>query len=164
MLLVGWFHLDSVPFCVKLISAAVGGEHGLKQKDFRAKSLNDWGMKMQIPVTITERNVSLAKEIKDRIREKAEHLERYFERITSCRVAIEVPHQSQTKGITYRVRIDMTVPGSEIVVSREQDENVNVVIRDAFDAARRELEDYVRRLRGHVKTHARRTSREESTA
>jgi cold shock CspA family protein len=45
------------------------------------------------------------------------------------------------------------VPGSEIVVNRDQHEDVYVALRDAFDAARRQLEDYGRRLRRETKTH-----------
>ena len=49
--------------------------------------------------------------------------------------------------------IDMTVPGTELVVKRESHEDIYVAIRDAFDAARRQLEDYARHQRGDVKTH-----------
>jgi len=50
------------------------------------------------------------------------------------------------------------VPGGELVANREPDEHhaysdVYVAIRDAFDAMRRQLEDYARRQRGQVKEH-----------
>jgi cold shock CspA family protein len=50
------------------------------------------------------------------------------------------------------------VPGGELVVARSPSahaahEDVLVAIRDAFDAARRELMDYARRKRGQVKGH-----------
>jgi cold shock CspA family protein len=51
------------------------------------------------------------------------------------------------------VRIDLTVPGSELVIKRQPNEDIYVVIRDAFDAAYKKLEDYERKLRGEVKTH-----------
>jgi cold shock CspA family protein len=53
----------------------------------------------------------------------------------------------------YNVRIDMTVPGAELVIKREPNEDLDVAIRDAFDAARRQLEDFARRHRGAVKHH-----------
>jgi cold shock CspA family protein len=58
----------------------------------------------------------------------------------------------------YHVRIDLTVPGDELVVSRDPGkdqahEDVYVAIRDAFDAARRQLEDHARQQRLQVKTH-----------
>ncbi len=57
------------------------------------------------------------------------------------------------KGGAYKVRIDLTVPGDELVVSRQADEDLYVAIRDVFDAARRRLEDYSRRQRGSVKAY-----------
>ena len=76
----------------------------------------------------------------------------------SCRVAVEAPHKHHHKGKLYHVRINITVPDKELVVSREPDqhhahEDVYVAIRDAFDAMRRQLEDYARRRRGKVKRH-----------
>jgi ribosome-associated translation inhibitor RaiA len=43
------------------------------------------------------------------------------------------------------VRIDLKVPGKEIVVNRDHDEDIYVALRDAFDVARRQLEDHARR-------------------
>jgi cold shock CspA family protein len=72
-------------------------------------------------------------------------------------VVIEAPHQHQRKGKLYVVRIDLTVPGEEIAVTRSGPKDhahadVYVAIRDAFDSARRLLEDHARRFRGDVKT------------
>jgi cold shock CspA family protein len=76
----------------------------------------------------------------------------------SCRVVVEAQHQHHHKGNLYHVRVDITVPGHELVVSRDPKDHqahqdVYVAIRDAFDAARRQLEDYARKLRGDVKEH-----------
>ena len=59
--------------------------------------------------------------------------------------------QTQTSGRAFNVRLDITVPGKELVVNREADEDVYVALRDAFNAARRQLEDYGRRQRGEIK-------------
>jgi len=96
--------------------------------------------------------------VEARVRERAEKLDRFAGRIMSCRVVIEAPHKHHHKGGLYKVHIDITVPGGELVVNRESGldhghEDVYVAVRDAFDAARRQLEDYVRRQRGKVKTH-----------
>jgi hypothetical protein len=40
------------------------------------------------------------------------------------------------------VRVDITVPGREIIVNRERAADICIALRDAFDAARRQLEDY----------------------
>ena len=48
----------------------------------------------------------------------------------------------------------MRVPGhAEIVVNRQQDEDVYVAMRDAFDAVARRIEEVVRIKRGDVKSH-----------
>ena len=78
-------------------------------------------------------------------------------------VVVEAPHRHSHKGKMYHVRIDLSLPGREIVVGREPEQNhahedVYVAIRDAFNAAVRRLEDQTRKMRGDVKTHAQRTS------
>jgi len=86
-------------------------------------------------------------------------LERYSRRITGCHVVVAQPHRHHRAGRLYSVRIDLVVPGGEIVVNRDQHldhahEDVFVALRDAFAAARRRLEDHVRRMRGDEKRHA----------
>jgi ribosomal subunit interface protein len=113
---------------------------------------------MQIPVQVTFRHMSVSEAVEAQCWKEAAKLERYFDRITACRVVIEQPHRHHRKGNLYQVRVDLTVPGSEIVVTREPpahaaDEDLQVALREAFDTTRRELEDYARRLRGQVKTH-----------
>lgn len=108
---------------------------------------------MQVPVELTERNVNLDEAAKQRIIDKAYGLDNYFDRITACRVVAEVPHQHQNKGVEYRIQIEVDVPGKLLVVKRKPNVDLNAAIRDAFDAARRQLEDYARELRGDVKLH-----------
>ena len=58
-------------------------------------------------------------------------------------------------GHSYRVRITLRVPDDEISVGQHHlDEDIHRAVRGAFDAADRQLEDYVRRRRGQVKQHA----------
>ena len=113
---------------------------------------------MQLPLQITFRHMEPSAAMEANIREKASKLDRFFEHIMSCRVVVEAPDKHKHKGGIYHVSIDITVPDSEIVVSRKPDQNhahedAYVAIRDAFDAAKRQLEDYVRRRKQHVKTH-----------
>jgi len=103
---------------------------------------------MKLPLQITTRNISLSEAAEENIREKAAKLNTFCDRITSCRVLVEVPHRHKQRGTTYNVHIDMTIPGTEIVVKKEQSEDLYVSIRDAFDAARRQLQDYMQRQRG----------------
>lgn len=108
---------------------------------------------MELPLQITKRNVSLSEAQKENIRLKAEKLNQFYDKIMGCRVWVEAPHRHQNKGILYTVRIDLTVPGGELVVKREPHEDIYVAIRDAFDSARRQLQTYRRRQRGEVKRH-----------
>jgi ribosomal subunit interface protein len=109
---------------------------------------------MQIPVEITLRDIPHSDAVEARIREKIEKLDRFHERVMSCRVTVESPQQRKHQGKLYSVHIDMKVPGGgELVVNRMQNEDIYVGIRDAFNAAARQLEDHVRRQRGDVKTH-----------
>jgi hypothetical protein len=72
---------------------------------------------------------------------------------------VEQPHRHHRKGAHFHVRIDLSVPGAELVVGRDPPKHdahadFNVALRDAFRAARRELQDYARTKRGEVKQHA----------
>jgi ribosomal subunit interface protein len=108
---------------------------------------------MQIPLQITLRDMPSSPAVEDRIREKADKLHRYYDRIMGCRVVIEMPQRHKHQGKLHSVRIDLTVPGAELVANHALHEDVYVALRDAFDAITRQLEDYARRQRGEVKTH-----------
>ena len=109
--------------------------------------------RMQIPLQISFHGVAHSDALHEAVRKKAEKLDRYYDRIMSCRVALELAGRHQRKGKQYVVRIDLKVPGGEIAVTHEHDEDLQVALRDAFDAARRRLEDYARTQRGDVKRH-----------
>ena len=114
---------------------------------------------MQIPLQISFRNMDPSPDVEAMVREKAAKLNRFFERIVGCDVTIEAPHRRHHKGKLYKVRIDTGMPGKDVHVTQEGPKNqahedINVAIRDAFDAAVRQLEDHARRLRGDVKSHA----------
>ena len=113
---------------------------------------------MDVPLQVSFRNMDRSDAIEARVREKAEKLEKYYGRLTSCRVMIEAPERRHHKGKLFHVRVELGVPGRELVVSRHPKdkhahEDVYVAIRDAFQAARRQLEDHGRKLDGKVKTH-----------
>ncbi len=113
---------------------------------------------MQLPLQITFRHMETSEALENNIREHAADLDQFFGNIMSCRVVVESSHKHHHQGRLYQVHIDITVPGKELVVSRESDqhhahEDVFVAIRDAFYAMRRQLEDHARKLRGKVKTH-----------
>ncbi len=109
---------------------------------------------MQIPLQITMRDIPHSAALDDHIREKAAKLEQLYPHIMGCRVMVDVPHKHKHQGRSFSVRLDITVPGGEFAVNRESDGDIYVALRDAFDAAKRRIEDYGRRQRGDTKTHA----------
>lgn len=119
---------------------------------------------MQIPLQITIRDVEKSDALETHIRDKAKKLDEFFDHIMSCRVVVEVPHKHHHQGKQFNVRIDLGVAGGEIVVNRDHAEDVYVALRDAFDAAKRQLEDYVRKLHGDVKKHESRRPNESAAA
>lgn len=131
---------------------------------------------MIIPLQISFRNMKSSDAVEARVREEVSKLETFYQGIMRCRVVVELPHKHHRKGDLYHVRIDLTVPGAELVVKREPSlhttlrqsdseeesksyevdaahKDVFVVIRDAFKEARRQLQDYARRVRGQTKIH-----------
>jgi hypothetical protein len=74
---------------------------------------------MQSPVQITFRNIRPSATIEEWVRTEADKLDSFYNRVMACRVVIEVPHRHHRKGSPYHIRIDLTVPGEEIVVKRE---------------------------------------------
>ena len=110
---------------------------------------------MTVPVEVTFRDIEHSDAVETRIREKAAKLGHFHDRIVSCHVVVESPQRQQHQGKLMAVRIDLNVPGKEIVVNKIENEDVYVAIRDAFNAATRQLEDFSRRQRGDVKNHSR---------
>ncbi|MFO0996085.1 MAG: ribosome-associated translation inhibitor RaiA [Alphaproteobacteria bacterium] len=113
---------------------------------------------MQVPLQITFRGLDPSDAIRAKIEERVERLERFHGRITGCRVVVEASDKHRHKGHLYNVRVDVTVPGSEVATNRapakaQDHQDVYVAIRDAFDATERRLEDHLRRVRGDTKTH-----------
>jgi putative sigma-54 modulation protein len=108
---------------------------------------------MTIPVQIVYRDIDRTDAIDAYIRK---HLDKlggtHAGQVTSCRVALEAPHRHKQHGRHYRVRIDMTVPGAELVVDRNPDagrghEDAYAAIDDAFDHALRRVVEHIRRAR-----------------
>ena len=101
---------------------------------------------MQIPLQITWRDFPPSEAVTAKIHQQAEKLNRFSDRITNCRVVVEAPHKHHHQGNIYHVRINLTLPGEELVVDRssqnQQYENLYVAIRDAFAAAQRKLKHY----------------------
>lgn len=113
---------------------------------------------MKLPLQVSFRGMEHSEAIEALVRERAARLDRFAQDIMSCRVVVEPAGKHHQHGNLYDVRIDITLPGEEIVITREpgahkEHRNIQTALRDSFDAARRRLEDFVRRRRLAVKTH-----------
>ena len=109
---------------------------------------------MNIQPQINVRDVENPAEVEQKVLRRALRLERYSDEIQRCQIWVEAPRGHHRQGRVCDVRIRITVPNEELVVENQPpDEDVHVAIRNAFDAARRQLEDYARRRRGQVKSH-----------
>jgi len=108
---------------------------------------------MIIPLQITGHGIELSDDVRAEITEKANKLDRFYDRIMRCKVVVEEPKRHPHEGKLYSVHIIITVPGREIVTKREVNEDLVVAIRDSFQVAQRKLDDFSREQRGYVKNH-----------
>jgi cold shock CspA family protein len=144
---------------------------------FEEGTMNATKVTADLPLQITFRNVNAPPDAELWIRSEAAKLATFYPRIMGCRVAVENP-QHHREGNPYQVRIDLTVPGGELVIKHEPSlksnvhqsgesavkkhhetrsphKNLRQAVNDSFEAACRRLQDYARHQRGDVK---RRTS------
>ncbi len=113
---------------------------------------------MQLTPQITFRGVSPSDALNATLNRHIDKLETFYDRIMNCRVMVECSHRHQ-HGDLYHIRIDVTVPGKELVITRnppehQENEDIYVAIRDAFNTAERILKDFAAQQRGDVKVHA----------
>lgn len=131
---------------------------------------------MEFPVQIAFHELEHSDALSRLINDEAAKLDRYFDRIVSCRVLVEREQRHARGGAPYRVRIDIRVPGEEISVDaspslsaeasdddatmrrkaleiRAMYKDPALAIRAAFRRARRRLQDHARHLKGaHVRS------------
>jgi ribosome-associated translation inhibitor RaiA len=114
---------------------------------------------MQVPLKITFQDIAHSDAIEARLREEAAKLEQFYDRIVSMQVVVGRPQHRHHKGDTFHIKLQLEIPGAaDIVISRDPavtgaHEDVYVTIRDAFKAARRQLQDVARKRQGQVKQH-----------
>jgi cold shock CspA family protein/ribosome-associated translation inhibitor RaiA len=113
---------------------------------------------MDVPLEIAFHNLATSEALERRIRERVARMDRRYGRISSCRIVVEAPHRSPENAREYRVRIEARVPERELVVSRAPGTkgahfDPYIVVRDAFDAMERQLEQHAQKIRGDTKHH-----------
>jgi len=126
-------------------------------------------------VDVTFRNIKSSEWLEGDIRKRAERLETYCPDIVSCRVLVGIPHRHREHGNRFEVHIDIVVPGEKIAASHAPSlrvtkrdgegaigkrteiqgmrKDVVLAVREAFAAAKRQVQDYSRRRRLAVKAH-----------
>jgi cold shock CspA family protein/ribosome-associated translation inhibitor RaiA len=116
---------------------------------------------MEVPLQLTQRDVPGTRqaEVEERVRKCAARLERFHDRIVSCRVAVERPHLHERSGNPYRVRVEVSVPpGHDVVATSEPGDfalhdDLLTVINRTFEAVERQVKELADRQQGAVKTH-----------
>ncbi|MBL4719938.1 MAG: ribosome-associated translation inhibitor RaiA [Alphaproteobacteria bacterium] len=116
---------------------------------------------MAVVTEIVFEGMESSEAARKRIDAEIQKLERFHDRITSCRVVLQAPNHHKAHGGLFETRIHMALPGNQevnVAHSHRNDhahEDAYVAIRDAFAAARRQLQDKDRKLEGAVKRHSR---------
>ena len=131
---------------------------------------------MQEHLQITFRDFAASEWIERRVRDEVARLDRYYPRILGCKVLLGFAHGRHATGNRFRVRIDLALAGGDIVVSHEPDlhaslqdveigrptkkleteperKHLIVAVDEAFETARRRLQDFAARQRGETKLH-----------
>jgi ribosomal subunit interface protein len=106
---------------------------------------------MKIPLQISFHDMPVSPALEALIREKAAKLEQFHPNMTGCRVVVDKPHNHSQQGEAFAVTIEVSVPGANLVVNHVRNEDANVAVRDAFLAARRQVEDHVKKQRADVR-------------
>jgi ribosome-associated translation inhibitor RaiA len=107
-----------------------------------------------LPVEITMRDIPNSETVESKIRQKVDKLTLFYPRIEFCKVVVEQAAKHKHQGKLFNTNIELGVPGKKLVVNHKFDEDLYIVIRDAFLAMRRQIEQYAHQQRGDIKTHA----------
>ncbi|WP_426756545.1 ribosome hibernation-promoting factor, HPF/YfiA family [Myxococcus sp. Y35] len=109
---------------------------------------------MNRALQITYRGMETSEALSEYIRDHADKLEQFYDGIVGCHVVVEEPHRHKQRGRHFHVRVDVSVPGRNIVAARDPEardghEDAYQAVTDAFDAARRQLQHYADALHSH---------------
>jgi len=102
---------------------------------------------------ITYRGMEPSAAMNAKILDYTRKLEEFHPKVTMCHVIIDEDGRRKQQGNRFAVHVDVHVPGHEIVASRKEHEDPYVALHEAFMVVYRQLEEDIRRKRGHVKRH-----------
>ena len=104
---------------------------------------------MDRPLELVFRNMKPSPELKDLVHERASRLEHLYQHIIGCRVTIEL--ENHRSGAIPDVRIDVQVPGRDLVVNQHsRGGDALTSVHNAFDAAAQQIKEYKARKNGHA--------------
>ena len=103
---------------------------------------------MQHPVRITFRGAERSAALEDAVMQRAAKLEQFYPQLIGLEVTLELEEHSKQQGNHYAVKLVLAIPGNDIVIDHQRDEDPYVAVRDAFDAAERRLKAVNARSRG----------------
>jgi len=114
---------------------------------------------MQTPVEIAFHHCEPSDSLRAELDKQARRLEKFSSRLTSCHVAVTKTARHR-QGDLFQIDVRVAMPGHKDVIvnaahgDAPEHEHAVVAVRDAFDAAVRQIEDAMRDLRGETKQHA----------
>lgn len=114
---------------------------------------------MQVPIEIVFQNTPPSEELREEILRQAARLERFSDRITSCRVVVHAPETRHRHGDRFRIDVRIAMPQHKDVLvthapgDEPEAEHPHVAVAKAFGAAQRQIEDAMRVMRGQTKLH-----------
>ena len=104
---------------------------------------------MEKPLQVTFHNIDHSDAVEEDVRARVARLEELYDRIVSCRVVVDSPHRNPAaRGKTFSVRIELGLPGNDMVVSREPVGDLQLALNEGFDTVRRRLREHVKKQRG----------------
>lgn len=94
-------------------------------------------------IQITFHGLKPSEELRHEIRDRVAWLEQFYPPLMACRVKLQIPHRHRRRGRHIHVTVVMKVSGRPpLVITQEPSlQDARVAVREAFDAARRRLED-----------------------
>ena len=102
------------------------------------------------------------------VQKRINKLERYSDQILSGRVVLDAPHNNHYKGKVFSVGIEIHTSLKEIIINQGKQNNhahedLYIAIRDAFNAAERQLKSITKKHRAD-RTHANRSDFDHKAA
>lgn len=104
---------------------------------------------MDQDLRISFHNLPHSDAVEHDIRERVAKLEQYYDHLVGCRVVVESPARNAAGAASFAVKIELAVPGSDIVVKPDPRPEVGSAVASAFEIAKRRLKDHADRRRGN---------------